>query len=209
MKKIIILILGTYISAIGMAQSRIDALVFPNPSKKIVILQAVESETELIAGKLLSDGMLKEGILKELNEPFHQLLIKLSQCSRNLSGNTKGHNVLLLSENQGGFARHGLTLIEKDKSTDYPELNYVDLVVNANGLESGALDIYSHELGHAMMHNIWKNFAKDAENSMSPKMHLSMGITDYYMAINEGFGEHFQRLTNENISMYQNIFEWK
>lgn len=209
MKSLNIILLGIYICAPGTAQNQADSLIYPKPAEKILILEAVESEAEMLSGQRIIEGPLQEGILLELNEPFHQSLIKLSQCSRNLAGNTNGPNVLLLSTNEGGFARHGLTLIAEDQSNDFPDLNYVDLVVSEEGLNRGALDIFSHELGHAMMHNLWENLGEGANNFMSPKMHVSMGVTDFITALNEGFGIHFQRLTNEQIGLYQTLSEEK
>ncbi|MCB0278052.1 MAG: helix-hairpin-helix domain-containing protein [Calditrichaeota bacterium] len=190
------------------AQNPVDKLIFPDITKKIILLEEVDSKSGLIAGRPLQNHKLNEQLLNELNDPFYQSLIKLNQCSRNLAGNTDGDNVLLLSSNEGGFARHGLTRIEDNTRVDYPELNYVDLVVDEQNT-IGALDIFAHELGHVMMQNIWTNFAAQSKNKLSSKMHVSMGITDYYVAISEGFGEQFQRLTNEHIATYQTLFENK
>lgn len=179
-------------------------LIFPDPDEKICLVKADGHSGSLLSGrKLPPDDPLVKKITAELDFPFHQSVIKLSQCSRNLSGNIQGPNVLLLSQTEGGFPRHGLALKTGDQATEFKDLNYVDLVMDEQKLARGDLDIYSHELGHVMMMNIWKNFPK----GQSTKQHVSMGITDYYTAFFEGWGVHFQRLAFDNIPHYRKTYE--
>jgi hypothetical protein len=176
--------------------------IYPDPRNTILIVREAPPQGNLITGEPAGGDPLALKILRELEEPFHRSVIKLSQCSRNLAGNTDGPNVLYLSTSEGGFPRHGLTLKTKDTLREYPRLNYVDLVVDEERLRNGALMIFSHELGHVMMANIWEDFP----GGRSPKQHVSMGITDYWMALSEGWGEHFQRLALDQIPDYQRIY---
>ncbi|MGM0650088.1 MAG: ComEA family DNA-binding protein [Bacteroidota bacterium] len=210
MKLIKTYLLGVFVIATsigGYSQSKIDSLVFPKPSEKLIVLEQIVSSDDLIAAKTLSDSILYKGIVKEIDNSFFQSLLKLNQCSRNLSGNIDGPNVLLLSKSPGGFARNGISITKDNKTSNFPELNFVDLMLNYEDLRNGDFDIFSHELGHVMMKNIWNEFVNNPELFKSSKMHVSMGITDYYMAIYEGFGEHFQRLTIDNISKYQKMIQ--
>ncbi|WP_055669885.1 ComEA family DNA-binding protein [Desnuesiella massiliensis] len=176
--------------------------IFPNPNEKICIVKGKDDNDNIHSGKKLSiTSPLYKKIIRELEFPFHQSVIKLSQCTRNLMKDTIGPNVLFLSNTEGGFANCGLRLIEEDKSVDYPHLNYVDLVIDEESLNDGKLDIFSHELGHVMMENILKNFPL----SNSSKQHVSMGITDYFMAFNEGWAIHFEKLTHNSISYYKEL----
>lgn len=182
----------------------IERLIFPNPNEKICLVTGEESDSDILCGKRMrDDDLLGKKILEELHFPFHEQMIKLCQCSRNLVGDKKGPNVLYLSQTEGGFPRTGLILKEGGNEIRYPDLNYVDLVVNEESLAQGTMDIYSHELGHVMMMNIWKDFPE----GISPKQHVSMGVTDYFMAFFEGWGVHFQRLVYENVPLYRDIYD--
>jgi hypothetical protein len=176
-----------------------DSLIFPDPDRKICIVQADGTREGMRSGKVLSpDSGLAEKVKKELDLPFHQSVVKLSQCSRNFVSDREGPNVLFLSQNEGGFPRQGLVLADGGKITVLPNLFYVDLVLDEERLARGDLDIFSHELGHVMMLNIWRHIPDQRSN----KMHLSMGITDYTTAVFEGWGIHFQPLANDNIPLY-------
>lgn len=181
-----------------------DALISPNPQQKICLVEGLRMDKNLLSGqKMPPDSPLAKTILDELNFPFHQSVIKLSQCSRNLVSDSQGPNVLYLSKNEGGFPRQGIILMEEEQSISYPDLFYVDLVLDERRVANGKLDIYSHELGHVMMLNIWKNIP----NQQSSKQHVSMGITDYTTAVFEGWGIHFQRIAFDTISRYQFSFQ--
>ena len=181
-----------------------DRLIFPDPHQEIWIVRASPGGSGLPSGARLPESdPLAAKILTELRLPFHHSVIRLSQCGRNLVGSKDGPNVLYLSGNEGGFAPHGLSIVEAARTTEFPELNYVDLVLDEDRLAEGALSIYSHELGHVMMSNVWKSFPE----SESVKQHVSMGITDFAMAFYEGWGEHFQRLALDAIPAYRKAYE--
>ncbi|MDT8719681.1 helix-hairpin-helix domain-containing protein [Clostridium sp. 19966] len=180
--------------------------IFPNPNEKICIVKGKDDINNIHCGEKLSKtSPLYNKIIAELKFPFHQSVIKLSQCTRNLMKDTVGPNVLLLSDNEGGFANCGLRLIEEYESIDYPHLNYVDLVIDEERLNNGELQIFSHELGHIMLANILKNFPF----SNSSKQHVSMGITDFFMAFNEGWAIHFEKLSYDFITHYKEVHNLK
>lgn len=182
-----------------------DHLIFPNPEEKICFVKATGKSGNLLIGeKLTKDNALVKEIAKQLNFSFHQSVIKLSQCVRNLSSKTKGPNVLFLSQTEGGFPRQGLILKKEDKTDNYPGLYYVDLVLDEQRVARGELDIYSHELGHVMMLNI---MGDEIPDSRSTKQHVSMGITDYSVAFFEGWGIHFQRLAHDNVPFYRKTYQ--
>jgi len=152
------------------------------------------------------DTGLIAGVRKELLIPFHHQLIRVSQCARNLSGNTEGANLLLLSENEGGFPRQGIRIISDSSEYLYPDLHFVDLVIDQRRFDQGALSIYSHELGHVMMNLILNTFWDRFPSPTSPKQHVSMGVTDYLTAFYEGWGVSFQRLAYDYVEKYENAF---
>jgi hypothetical protein len=182
-----------------------DRLIFPDPSEKICFVVATGKKGKLLVGEKLPAGhALVEKIAEQMNFPFHRSVIKLNQCARNLSLDTKGPNVLFLSQTEGGFPRQGLILQQGDNTENYPGLYYVDLVLDEQRVARGELDIYSHELGHVMMLNV---MGDEIPDSRSTKQHVSMGITDYSTAFFEGWGIHFQRLAYDNIPLYRYAYQ--
>lgn len=197
------------ISIILFSKDKNPDYVFPCPDKKICILNAIHSNMPFLMGELLPDtSKLVQKIKQELTIPFHQSVIKLNQCSRNLVLNTEGPNVLYLSKTQGGFPRHGLIMVSGKDTIKYEDLHYVDLVINERRLSDGALYIFSHELGHVMMNNIWQNYWDETESRISNKQHVSMGVTDYFTAFFEGWGEHFECFAHD-IEHYNSCFKNK
>jgi hypothetical protein len=179
-------------------------LIFPDPGEKICIVQAAGKSGDLLMGeKFDKDNPLAKKILEQLDFPYHRSMIKLSQCARNLAAEREGPNVLYLSQTEGGFPRQGVILEQKEKTENYPDLYYVDLVLDEQRLAQGELDIYSHELGHVMMLNI---MGDEIPDSRSTKQHVSMGITDYSIAFFEGWGIHFQRLAFDHVPFYRKTF---
>jgi len=93
---------------------------------------------------------------------------------------------LLLSDNEGGFARRGFYLDDKEKR----DVGYVDLhresVISGR---FGALDqIFPHELGHLLLTQLGCLPGRGGSNQVH-----AIGVrTDPWTAFNEGFAEHFQ-----------------
>lgn len=178
--------------------------IFPNPNEKICIVKYTETVENIRNSEMLpKEDILYKKIMQQLELPFHQSVIKLNQCSRNLMKDSFGPNILLLSNNEGGFAEHGISVTDGNHCSHYPELNYVDLVIDEEILENGELQIFSHELGHVMMSNILSNFP----HGNSTKQHVSMGITDFFMAFNEGWAIHFERLAYDSVDLYKKIMD--
>ena len=182
----------------------LEGLIFPDPGKKICLVQAAERDGEYLTGKKLDeDDPLAKMIREQLDLPYHRSMIKLSQCARNLAADDLGPNVLFLSRTEGGFPRQGLIIQENGRSEKFPDLYFVDLVLDEGRVARGDLDIYTHELGHVMMLNI---LGEDIPDSRSVKQHVSMGITDYSTAFFEGWGIHFQRLAYDNVPLYRQSY---
>lgn len=200
------LLVSTGVLVFGVATSPCAdpvSFVYPDPSRTIVVVKAEPCEGELPCGRALPEtDPLAAAILSELRDPYHQSMLTVSQALRNLIGDTAGPNVIYASENEGGFARAGLVIKSGDGSLrEYPNLAYVDLVLNPERVAAGELDIYSHELGHVMMGLVWDN----RWGGWSPKQHVSMGVTDGFTAINEGWGIHFQQLAMDHVPRYRDL----
>jgi hypothetical protein len=102
---------------------------------------------------------------------------------------------LLLSQEEGGFARFGFWLESAEGQRKLVMASYVDLVVNQAGVDNGGFEeIFCHELGHAILRSLLGNLS----HGPSRKMHQSMTITDYPTAFDEGYAEHFQPLVRDS-----------
>lgn len=176
--------------------------VFKNQREKISIVKGKGHYNHMPFGDEISESnLLYDEIIRELNFDFHQCVIRLNQCSRNFIKDTDGCNVLYLSDTDGGYPRKGVAVQTNDEIKEYPNLRYVDLMINEKNVKQGKLSIFSHELGHVMMENIWPSFPV----GKSVKPHASMAVTDYFLAFYEGFGEHFQRLVYDNVAYYNKL----
>lgn len=195
---------------ITFAQNTHDHLIFPDPDNPIEIVTALPSDGKIIKGIVAhaDTGFLAQ-VKKELMLPYHHQMIRVSQCARNFTGNSNGPNLLFLSQNEGGFPRQGIELESKEGVKSYPDLHFVDLVIDQGWLDQGALSIYSHELGHVMMNLILNTFWDRFPNPTSPKQHVSMGVTDYLTAFYEGWGISFQRLAYDAVEKYRDTFHDK
>jgi len=138
-----------------------------------------------------------------LETSFAQQVLRLDRCARNLLLREPGRGAeqrlkepmyLLLSGEEGGFARYGFWLEDPRGGRRLVLAGYVDLVVDEEGIADGNLEeIFSHELGHLIL----KSLLGDITSGPSRKMHQSMTVTDYPTAFDEGYAEHFQPLVRD------------
>jgi len=134
---------------------------------------------------------------------FAQQVLRLDRYARNflLQGHAgdgeqrlKEPMYLLLSAEEGGFARYGFWLQDQNGAKRLVLAGYVDMVVGEKGIDSGGLEeIFSHELGHLIL----KSLLGDINSGPARKMHQSMTVTDYPTAFDEGYAEHFQPLVRD------------
>ncbi len=211
MKQITLSLIALVFTSLCVAQSNFDEFIFPDPKQKIAIVAVEKGGMGMPKGKLVTslEG-LSGKLMEELDHPFHQQMIRVSQCARNLAKNSQGPNILFLSQEEGGFPRQGIELIGVDENKrKYPDLHYVDLMIDERRFADGALSIYTHELGHIMMNLLLHSYWDIFPNPTSPKQHVSMGITDQLTAFYEGWGVHFQRLTFDQMPAYAAVFNQK
>jgi hypothetical protein len=151
-------------------------------------------------------GKLVESIRTELDKSFAQQTLRLDRYARNLIAAQPGTvrtpvgewlaapMYLLMSAEEGGFARFGFWLENATATRKLVRSGYVDLVVSQNSVETGDFEeIFSHELGHLIV----KALTGGVGNGPSRKMHQSMSVTDYPTAFDEGYAEHFQPLARD------------
>jgi hypothetical protein len=147
---------------------------------------------------------LTESLRRELETSFAQEALRLDRFARNLSASKMevpdqsltSPMYLLMSTQDGGFARFGFWLEDTSGKRRFVPAGYVDLVIgkDAHALESGNFEeIFPHELGHLVLRTLTGGLPAGP----SRKMHQSMTVTDYPTAFDEGFAEHFQPIVRD------------
>jgi hypothetical protein len=149
---------------------------------------------------------LVKHVKRELETSYAQQVLRLDRYARNLVAAKRAKAgladetwlhapmYLLMSSEEGGFARFGFWLEDDAGKSQLILAGYVDLVVTGDSVETGDFEeIFSHELGHLIL----KALAGGPDEGQSRKMHQSMTVTDYPTAFDEGFAEHFQPLVRD------------
>ena len=164
-----------------------------NGERYPVVREAGDSDLVRHAQAVLASGMPQEAL--KLDRFARNLLISQSDPTTSLDHELKAPMYVLLSEEEGGFARHGFWLESADGKRELVMLQYVDLAVDESGVEDGTLEeIFPHELAHLIL----RSFFGERFTGPSVKMHQSMSVTDYQTAFDEGYAEHFQPLVRDN-----------
>jgi hypothetical protein len=153
--------------------------------------------------RLAEASALAQQVRTVLETSFAQRVLRLDRYARNLLLREPGRGdeqrlkepmYLLLSGEEGGYARYGFWLEDPRGGKRLVRAGYVDLVVDEEGIADGNLEeIFSHELGHLIL----KSLLGDINSGPSRKMHQSMTVTDYPTAFDEGYAEHFQPLVRD------------
>lgn len=134
-----------------------------------------------------------------LSDTFDALAIRLDRYARRLALSQGGDPglagplCLLLSEEEGGFARHGFWLEENGHRVPMP-VSYVDVVAGDYHLERGDFEsTFAHEMGHVIV----RTLVGDVTAGRIRKQHSSHVVTDYPTAFDEGFAIHFECLVTD------------
>lgn len=137
----------------------------------------------------ITSGALFEQIQREAGSGFTRKILALDELAMQVAGAGKT-SWLMLSMEDGGFARKGFWLREGDSERWLDEA-FVDLVVDADSVADGSFEeIYAHEMGHVMLHRVL-----DLPPGYSRTPHHSYSITDQQTALDEGFATHFQAVS--------------
>lgn len=137
------------------------------------------------------EGALHDGLQAEARDGFTATLLALDEQARTVAGQpASAPTWLLLSDEDGGFARTGFWL-QTDDELRYHDEPYVDLVVSEDDVASGMFEeIFAHELGHVMLRRLVPGLAP----GWSRTPHAALAITDRTTAFDEGWAIHFQGL---------------
>jgi hypothetical protein len=193
-----------FASAIAFAQSIVPCeIVVPllDSNGKVVAASAPDGHSYPVF-QIAPQSKLVDGVRHTLATSFAQEALRLDRDARNLTlakqrqapiaQNEEWFTspmYLLMSTEEGGFARFGFWLQNSAGKRRLVLAGYVDLVIE-DGLDDG---IFSHELGHLIL----KTLTGGLPDGESRKMHQSMTVTDYPTAFDEGYAEHFEPLAAE------------
>lgn len=137
-------------------------------------------------------GELREALDAVLRDEYARRLLRLQRQASQHYGRTQGA-WLLLSTEDGGFAREGLW-VETPNGPVYEDVLYVNLVVDKESVESGHFEeIWAHETAHVLL-----RMATGGLQGRSNKMHQSMTLTDHVTAVDEGLAIALQPLTRRH-----------
>lgn len=99
---------------------------------------------------------------------------------------------LMLSLEDGGYARHGFYLKERGELILH-DVWYVDMLVDRDSLASGQFEeIWSHETAHVLLAMVMPHLPRIANT-----MHQSMALTDDVVAFDEGLAIAMQPLARQ------------
>jgi hypothetical protein len=175
------------------AQGHIVEVVAPDGGKYPVFRQPPESPLVIQVRKVLHSGPAQQSLVLER---FARTL-GLNERSA-AAGEPRRASLppmyLLLSNEEGGFARYGFWMERANGRRELVMAGYVDLVVDQRSVDSGNFEeIFCHEVGHLIL----RALLGDLSHGPSRKMHQSMTVTDYPTAFDEGYAEHFQPLVRD------------
>lgn len=179
-------------------------LVVPVSDSKGVISEPDTDGKTYPLFRKASDSILNRRIGQVLSSGLAQKMLRLNHYAQNLiQSETAGSRAtvkfitpmyLLLSEEEGGYARFGFWLEQPSGQHKPIKSGYVNLVVDDQSVNTGHFEeIFCHELGHVIL----RELIGDLSCGPNRKMHLSMTLTDYPTAFDEGYAEHFQPLARD------------
>ena len=182
----------------------VEVLVPVTDTKGNVVESQAPNGKSFPVFRLAEDSPLRRDVYRVLETSFARQVIVLDRYARNLllsefAGQAPQQYLtepiyLLMSQEEGGFARYGFWLEDAKGQRQVVLAGYVDLVVDRESVEDGNLEeIFSHELGHQILGELVGKLPSGA----SRNMHLSMTITDDSTAFDEGYAEHFQPLVRD------------
>ena len=138
----------------------------------------------------VTSGPLYDQLQKEARAGFTATVLALDELAQRRSGTAPVPTWLFLAVEDGGFARAGFWLRDERGERFVPDV-YIDLVVDGDTIASGGFEeIFAHEMGHAFLRRLFPSLPF----GYSRTPHMSLAITDYPTAFDEGFATHFQPL---------------
>lgn len=140
-----------------------------------------------------TESDLNTRLLEMLQSTVNAQILRLERCVRHLAGGSEEPMYLLLSQEEGGYARFGFWLQEGGARRQV-EAPYVDLVVTDYSLQTGFVEsTFAHEMGHVLL----RQLVPGITHGFARKPHSSLVVSDYPTALDEGFAIHFELLVRD------------
>ena len=194
-----------FLVSISYSQHSPDNSFFPGELRVVVLMQptgnTINDLPEMI---LVSDtSSLHEAVMNNIDNSFVNDFINMyfiAQVYLNNMGKWDSIEpaYLALTQNQGGFAKTGFTILNKEGHIDKPLAPYIDITVGQATASPDKLmsfsQLYPHEMGHVLFHLLSPEDSI-SNNTKNVDMHFFSIITDYSTAFNEGFAEHIENVS--------------
>jgi DNA uptake protein ComE-like DNA-binding protein len=158
-------------------------------------LQAEPGGTRQVPVVRALSGELAQALAREARSGATAFALELDAAAQALQGRQVPQpTYLLVSDEQGGFARQGLWLVRGAAAPEWHGDPYVNLAVDADSIADGSFEeIFAHEMGHVLLRRLLPGLP----SGYSRVPHSSLAVTDYPTAFDEGFAEHFQPLARQ------------
>jgi DNA uptake protein ComE-like DNA-binding protein len=179
---------------------------------QVVLRAGPKGEAQSPILKRATNDALNQAIGKEATRGATKFMLELDEQAQRVAGvRAPAPTYLLLSKQDGGFARRGFWFADANNKVEWRSDPYVELVVDKEAIDGGSFEeIFAHELGHVVLRRLFPRLP----NGLSRNAHSSLAITDYPAAFDEGFAIHFQGLARhltENVKLkaFDKGFEFK
>jgi hypothetical protein len=144
------------------------------------------------------ESPLLAAIRRTVDSTYAAQALRLDRFARNLvrrggfgAPELDGPVWLFLSDEEGGYARHGFWLEDDDGGRRFVNAPYINMVVDDDGLARGFFEkTFPHELAHTTL----RVLVGDITRGPARKSHQSMTVMDYPTALDEGWAEHTELL---------------
>ena len=194
MKKTILI----FIVFVVVFTTSIPVFAFESNIPDVVILSTTDEEKD--GYPVLEESTQDEYVKSLINNSFMKKSLELYSMAQKYSKKNNEPFYLTFKPNSGEYGRIGFylkkdgMLIDKT-SSPYIELNSSELTSKPARLQS-LTQIFPHEMGHILLSLTVPSMNTDKIGSL--EMHYSDVVTDYSIAFNEGFAEHFEILSRQN-----------
>ena len=197
-------------------------MIFTLPSlsqQKLVLLRPTGAEVSgltemiIISDTALAANSVRNMIDSTIVDQILDIHSVLQVYLKNTRGKVPEPAYLGLTQTEGGYARKGFAINYGDSVVEKPDSYYVDI---HEGRASQPYDklmsltqLYPHELTHILYRLLSRNDTVE-ETSYSVNIHFFSIITDFPIAMNEGFAEHMEnicRLFETNPKVLKGISE--
>jgi hypothetical protein len=218
--KLLIVFLALLLPGLNISQEVQNPSVLPDSLRKVVLMHPTG---EMVRGlpemSLLADTTLSyQKVMAQIKNSFAGEFLDVYFLAQvYLKNKNKLKRIepayIALTSNQGGFAKFGFSLRDRDNHLFLPNTAYVDITESQATSPADKLmsftQLYPHEMGHVLFRMLSREDSVN-NNANSVNMHFFSIVTDYATAFNEGFAEHIENVSRKfepNLKIKNGIYE--